>query len=66
MCLFGFFLKTGITSVAIDRGLDTVLVETTLRSEEVKDLIESTGKQAVIRGLGSSQCMFHFMCTSSL
>ena len=54
-------MYTGITSVAIDRGLDTVLVETTLPSEKVKSLIESVGRQAVIRGLGSSQGMSYFV-----
>ena len=45
----------GITSVAVDIGVDTVLVETTLPSGKIKELIEATGKQAVIRGLGSTQ-----------
>ena len=39
----------------MDIGLDTVLVETTLSSEKIKELVEATGKQAVIRGLGSTQ-----------
>lgn len=49
-------LLPGIKSVAVDSGVDTVLVETTLSSEQIKELIETTGRQAVIRGLGSAQC----------
>ena len=43
--------------MAVDIGVDTVLVETTLSSEKVKQLVEATGKQAVIRGIGSAQGM---------
>ncbi len=44
----------GVTSVAVDHGVDTVLVETTLPSQEVLEMIESTGRVAILRGMGSS------------
>lgn len=34
---------------------EQVFVETTLPSEKVRELIEKTGKRAVVQGYGSSQ-----------
>ncbi|XP_043931927.1 copper chaperone for superoxide dismutase [Protopterus annectens] len=44
---------SGIRSVKINLESEQVLVETTLTSQEVQDLIESTGRRAVLKGMGS-------------
>ncbi|XP_077598270.1 copper chaperone for superoxide dismutase [Stigmatopora nigra] len=46
--------KTGVHSVNVDVGEGRVLVETSLSSGEVQDLIESTHRLAVLKGMGSS------------
>ncbi len=51
----------GVTSVAVDHGVDTVLVETTLPSQEVLEMIESTGRVAVLRGMGSSNGVYSYL-----
>ncbi|XP_072564772.1 copper chaperone for superoxide dismutase [Paramormyrops kingsleyae] len=44
----------GVQSVAIDLAQEQVLVESTLMSQEVQALIESTGRRAVLKGVGTS------------
>ncbi len=45
----------GVTSVSIDVGKEEVLVESALTSVEVQALIESTGRRAVLKGIGGSE-----------
>uniref|UniRef100_UPI0037E7D412 copper chaperone for superoxide dismutase n=1 Tax=Semicossyphus pulcher TaxID=241346 RepID=UPI0037E7D412 len=47
--------KTGVQSVSIDVGKMEVLVESALTSAEVQALIESTGRRAVLKGIGGSE-----------
>ncbi|XP_038147249.1 copper chaperone for superoxide dismutase-like [Cyprinodon tularosa] len=42
----------GVESVSIDVGKEEVLVEAALTSVEVQSLIESTGRRAVLKGIG--------------
>lgn len=49
----------GINKVSIDLGVERVVVETTLPSLKILELIESTGKMAVLQGMGSSQTLKH-------
>ncbi|KAL0970126.1 hypothetical protein UPYG_G00237510 [Umbra pygmaea] len=44
--------KPGVASVRIDVGKEEVLVESALTSHEVQGLIESTGRRAVLKGIG--------------
>ncbi|XP_015230928.1 PREDICTED: copper chaperone for superoxide dismutase [Cyprinodon variegatus] len=44
--------KPGVESVSIDVGKEEVLVEAALTSVEVQSLIESTGRRAVLKGIG--------------
>ena len=39
----------------MDVGKEEVLVESTLTSAEVQALIESTGRRAVLKGIGGSE-----------
>jgi hypothetical protein len=41
--------------VKIDVGKEVVLVESALTSHEVQDLIESTGRRAVLKGIGGTE-----------
>lgn len=45
----------GVQSVEAQLENQMVLVQTTLPSQEVQALLESTGRQAVLKGMGSSQ-----------
>ena len=49
----------------VDYKSERVIVETSLNSEKVKEIIESTGKLAVLQGLGSgkgeSNCVLSFI-----
>ncbi|XP_066574858.1 copper chaperone for superoxide dismutase isoform X2 [Amia ocellicauda] len=45
----------GVRSVDIDLQQGAVLVEAALTSREVQDLIESTGRRAVLKGMGVSE-----------
>lgn len=45
----------GVQSVEVQLENQMVLVQTTLPSQEVQALLESTGRQAVLKGMGSSQ-----------
>ncbi|GCC21272.1 copper chaperone for superoxide dismutase isoform X2 [Chiloscyllium punctatum] len=45
---------SGIQSVDIDVSTEQVLIDTTLTSREVQELIESTGRRAVLKGMGPS------------
>ncbi|XP_032399815.1 copper chaperone for superoxide dismutase [Etheostoma spectabile] len=47
--------KPGVTSVSVDVGKEQVLVESSLTSAEVQALIESTGRRAVLKGIGGSE-----------
>ncbi|XP_051921637.1 copper chaperone for superoxide dismutase-like [Hippocampus zosterae] len=47
--------QAGISSVSVDVGDGRVLVETSLSSGEVQALIESTHRQAILKGMGSSE-----------
>ncbi|KAJ8281824.1 hypothetical protein COCON_G00043430 [Conger conger] len=44
----------GVQSVQIDLAQEQVLVEASLTSQEVQRLIESTGKRAVLKGVGAA------------
>nr|XP_015194251.1 PREDICTED: copper chaperone for superoxide dismutase [Lepisosteus oculatus] len=45
----------GVRSVAVDRQREEVLVDTTLTAREVQELIEATGRRAVLKGMGVSE-----------
>uniref|UniRef100_A0A494BAH1 Copper chaperone for superoxide dismutase n=1 Tax=Mus musculus TaxID=10090 RepID=A0A494BAH1_MOUSE len=45
----------GVQNVDVQLENQMVLVQTTLPSQEVQALLESTGRQAVLKGMGSSQ-----------
>lgn len=45
----------GVKSVHINLAKEEVLVETALTSLQVQSLIESTGRRAVLKGMGSSE-----------
>lgn len=47
--------KPGVNSISIDVEKEEVLVETALTSAEVQALIESTGRRAVLKGIGGSE-----------
>lgn len=47
--------KPGVKSVSIDVQKEAVLVETALTSSEIQRLIESTGRRAVLKGIGGSE-----------
>ncbi|XP_035530906.1 copper chaperone for superoxide dismutase-like isoform X1 [Morone saxatilis] len=47
--------KPGVKSVSIDVSKEKVLVESALTSAEVQALIESTGRRAVLKGIGGSE-----------
>uniref|UniRef100_A0A2I4CQK9 Superoxide dismutase copper chaperone n=1 Tax=Austrofundulus limnaeus TaxID=52670 RepID=A0A2I4CQK9_AUSLI len=47
--------KPGVKLVSIDVGKEEVLVESSLTSTEVQALIESTGRRAVLKGIGGSE-----------
>ncbi|KAM3591228.1 uncharacterized protein V6R79_024885 [Siganus canaliculatus] len=47
--------KPGVKSLSIDVSQETVLVEAALTSAEVQALIESTGRRAVLKGIGGSE-----------
>ncbi|XP_075948673.1 copper chaperone for superoxide dismutase isoform X1 [Anarhichas minor] len=47
--------KPGVSSVSVDVGKEQVLVESALTSAEVQALIESTGRRAVLKGIGGSE-----------
>ncbi|KAJ4949583.1 hypothetical protein JOQ06_021093 [Pogonophryne albipinna] len=47
--------KPGVTSVCVDVGKEEVLVDSTLTTAEVQALIESTGRRAVLKGMGGSE-----------
>lgn len=48
-----------IKNLSVDLGKEQVLVETTLPSYNVQQLIESTGRRAVLMGLGSTAGVFY-------
>ncbi|KAM3824702.1 copper chaperone for superoxide dismutase isoform 1-T1 [Vipera latastei] len=50
---FSLFLA-GLRIVDIQLDTQTVLVETSLGTEEVQSLLESTGRKAVLKGMGSN------------
>ncbi|XP_029310345.1 copper chaperone for superoxide dismutase-like [Cottoperca gobio] len=47
--------EPGVKSVSVDVGKEEVLVDSTLTSAEVQALIESTGRRAVLKGMGGSE-----------
>ncbi|KAL7875689.1 hypothetical protein AOLI_G00106520 [Acnodon oligacanthus] len=47
--------QPGVHSVQIDLSREEVLVETSLSTQEVQGLIESTGRRAVLKGMGGSE-----------
>ncbi|KAM6959949.1 copper chaperone for superoxide dismutase [Tautogolabrus adspersus] len=47
--------RPGVQSVSIDVSKEEVLVESALTSAEVQALIESTGRRAVLKGIGGSE-----------
>ncbi|XP_046557956.1 copper chaperone for superoxide dismutase-like [Haliotis rubra] len=49
----------GIISVNVHLDTEQVIVESSLPSSQVKDLIETTGKRAVLHGYGSSKGTHH-------
>ncbi|XP_069500883.1 copper chaperone for superoxide dismutase isoform X6 [Ambystoma mexicanum] len=50
-CLQGI---KGVQAVQVSLDSESVLVETTLTAEEVQNLLESTGRLAVLKGMGGS------------
>lgn len=44
---------TGIHSINIDVEKQSVIVETSLPSQIIKEAIQTTGKRAVLKGLGN-------------
>lgn len=51
--LFLYFCSPGVLSVATDVQNQIVLVQSSLPTTAISDIIEKTGKQAVYRGAGS-------------
>ncbi|KAG7241515.1 hypothetical protein INR49_025419 [Caranx melampygus] len=49
------FVFAGVKSVTIDVGREEVLVESALTTAEVQAMIESTGRRAVLKGIGGSE-----------
>jgi len=47
--------EPGVRSVDIDVGKDSVIVNTSLPSQQILDKIESTGRPAVLMGMGSDK-----------
>ncbi|XP_029977208.1 copper chaperone for superoxide dismutase [Salarias fasciatus] len=47
--------KPGVKSISIDISKEAVLVESSLTSAEIQALIESTGRRAVLKGIGGSE-----------
>ncbi|XP_076018728.1 copper chaperone for superoxide dismutase [Genypterus blacodes] len=47
--------KPGVKTVSVDLGKEEVMVESALTSAEVQALIESTGRRAVLKGIGGSE-----------
>ncbi|KAM7366414.1 hypothetical protein PAMP_015853 [Pampus punctatissimus] len=47
--------KPGVQSFSVDVSKESVLVESALTSAEVQALIESTGRRAVLKGIGGSE-----------
>ena len=54
----------GIHDVNIDLAIGSVIVDTTLPSAEVEHLIQSTGKDAILRGIGA-QGIYYNHCVLS-
>lgn len=54
LLIFLFMLCPGVQSVEINLDKGQVIVESTLPSDTVKTMIESTGRLAVILGMGGS------------
>ena len=50
--LIAIIISSGITVLDISLDREQVLVETALPSSRVQDLIESTGKHAILLGVG--------------
>lgn len=48
-------ISAEVKSVSIDVSKEEVLVESALTSAEVQALIESTGRRAVLKGIGGSE-----------
>ena len=48
---------TGIDSFFIDLGSECVVMETSLNTNYIQHLIETTGRQAVLQGIGSNHGM---------
>ena len=55
---YDFLVFSGIESVGVDLGVERVVVVTTLPSQQVLDRIESTGRRAVLAGMGSERCEY--------
>ena len=51
----GVDVFAGVQSVSVDVSKEEVLVESVLTSAEVQALIESTGRRAVLKGIGGSE-----------
>ena len=45
----------GVASFGVDLGQERVVVTTTLTSQQVLDIIESTGRPAVLQGMGAQK-----------
>lgn len=55
LTLFCVHVFAGVQSVSVDVSKEAVLVESALTSAEVQALIESTGRRAVLKGIGGSE-----------
>ncbi|XP_012686086.1 copper chaperone for superoxide dismutase [Clupea harengus] len=47
--------QPGVQAVQVDLGKEQVVVEASLTAQEVQQLIEGTGRRAVLKGIGSGQ-----------
>lgn len=49
------FLFAGISKLNVDLSTGQVIVESSMGIDKVKEIIESTGRRAVLKGMGGSE-----------
>ena len=54
IAMYVLFSLLGVQSVYVDADNDLVLVETTLSSSHVQELLQATGKLVLFRGIGNA------------
>lgn len=52
--LFISFISTDVKSFSVNLERQQVIIESSCASDKMKDLLESTGKRAVLQGMGSA------------